>query len=289
MIASFVESWSLFGTTYLMGVAVAGVLALVGVWLVARDQIFLGAAVAQASTLGVAVALVLAGAVESAAWLGSGAAPTVLAVAASVATAWLAARVGEGRTESHEAVTGWVFLLAGSLPVLLLARSPHGLEEIERLIFSTLLSVSSGDLGVFVALGVCIVAAVALLHEWLLVFALDPELAAAIGMRARVWSGANAVVLGLAAGLSIRAAGTLYTFGCLVLPALIAKNLCREVRPMLWLAPALAVAASLAGFVIANARDWPPAHTTVVLLSAALPVAWAVRAVRAGRGARAPG
>ncbi len=286
---SFLASWALFGTTYLAGLAIAAILALVGVWIVARDHIFLGAAVAQASTLGVALALRLAAALGDDAWLQSDAAPTVLAVAASIATAWLAARVSERGAESQEAVTGWVFLLAGSVPVLLLAHSPHGLEEIQRLIFSTLLSVSRTDVVLLAALGVATALGTLLLRERLMVFTLDPDLAAAIGMRARAWSGATAVWLGLAVGLSIRAAGTLYTFGCLVLPALVARNVCREVAPMLWVAPCVAVAAAFAGFVLSNAFDTPPAHTTVGLLSAALPVAWAVRAVRAGRGARAAG
>jgi ABC-type Mn2+/Zn2+ transport system permease subunit len=57
VIQEFLASWSLFGDAYLVGLASALVLGLLGVWVVARDQIFLGAAVSQASTLGVAVAL----------------------------------------------------------------------------------------------------------------------------------------------------------------------------------------------------------------------------------------
>jgi ABC-type Mn2+/Zn2+ transport system permease subunit len=72
---------------------------------------------------------------------------------------------------------------------------------------------------------------------------------------------------------SIRVAGTLYAFGCLVLPALVAKNLCREVRQVL----VLALAAAVCGFVAAHAADTPPAHTTVALLCALLPLSWPVR------------
>ena len=66
--------------------------------------------------------------------------------------------------------------------------------------------------------------------------------------------------------LSIRVSGTLYTFGCLTLPALVAKNLAREIRPLLWLAPGIALLAAVAGFVLAHALDVPPAHATVALL-----------------------
>ena len=282
MIETFVASWDLFGTTYLVGLLIAAVLSVVGVWIVARDHIFLGAAVAQASTLGVAGALWLSGTAAASRLhvLEGDAAATLFAVAASVATAWVATRVAEGRRESHEAVTGWIFLLAGSVPVLMLARSPHGLEEVQRLLFSTILSVTTSDLVFFALIAVATAGAAAALRERLLVFTLDPDLARAVGMRAPVWAGAIAVWLGLAVGLSIRASGTLYTFGCLVLPPLIAKNVCREVRPMLWVAPGLAVAAGLAGFVLSHGLDLPPAHTTVGLLSAALPAAWGLRALR---------
>jgi ABC-type Mn2+/Zn2+ transport system permease subunit len=282
VIESFVASWDLFGTTYLVGLLIAGVLSVVGVWIVARDHVFLGAAVAQASTLGVALALWLSGSAAATRlnMLEGELGATLFAVAASVSTAWVAARVGEGRAESHEAVTGWIFLLAGSLPVLLLARSPHGLEEVQRLLFSTILSVTTADLVLFVALALATVAAAVLLRDRLLLFTLDPELAQAIGMRSSVWGGAVAVWLGLAVGLSIRAAGTLFAFGCLVLPALVAKNVCREVRPMLWVAPCVAVGTTLAGFVLSNGLDWPPAHAIVGLQAAALPAAWLWRRAR---------
>jgi ABC-type Mn2+/Zn2+ transport system permease subunit len=43
---------------------------------------------------------------------------------------------------------------------------------------------------------------------------------------------------------------------------------------MTWVAPALAVAAALAGFFLGNAYDLPPAHATVALLAALLPLVW---------------
>jgi ABC-type Mn2+/Zn2+ transport system permease subunit len=129
VIESFLASWSLFQTTYLSGWAIAFVLALVGVWVVARDQIFLGVAVAQASTLGVASALWLGGLGVGAAsaQLGDDVVAAALAVAASVATA-LATVLRRAGAESAEAVTGWVFLVSASVPTLLLAHDPHGLE-----------------------------------------------------------------------------------------------------------------------------------------------------------------
>lgn len=276
MIGDFLASWSLFGTTYAAGLLAAAALAQVGVFVVARNQIFLGAAVAQASTLGVALALRAAPFAGAAGlgWLDAEAAPTGFAVVASIATAWLVGRPRGPQRESEEALAGWVFLLASSVPVLLLAHSPHGLEEVHRLVFSTLLAASAGDVAGFAAVAAAGALVTARAWDTLLLVAVDPASATAAGLRPARWRWLSALWLGLAVGLAIRAAGALYAFGCLVLPALAAKALCREVRTMTWVAPALAAAASLAGFFAAHALDLPPAHLAVALLAALLPFLW---------------
>jgi ABC-type Mn2+/Zn2+ transport system permease subunit len=71
-----------------------------------------------------------------------------------------------------------------------------------------------------------------------------------------------------------------YAFGCLVIPALVAKNLCREVRPMFAVAPAIAGCAGIVAFVLANAYDYPPGQIAVALLASLLPIAWMIRVAR---------
>jgi ABC-type Mn2+/Zn2+ transport system permease subunit len=245
------------------------------VWEVARDQIFLGGAVPQASPLGVASAHRLGGPGVGAAsaQLGDDVVAAALAVAASVATA-LATVLRRAGAESAEAVTGWVFLVSASVPTLLLAHDPHGLEEVHQLLFSTLLGATRIDLGVFAGLAVLTALLAARHHEALRLLAIDPDHADAVGLRGRAWHAALAVWLGLAVGLSIRVSGTLYTFGCLVLPPLVVKHLVSDVRTMMIAAPAVAVATAVAGFVVANHLDTPPAHATVALLCGILALAW---------------
>ena len=61
MIESFLQSWPLFHDVYIAGVLIALLLSLVGVAVVARDQIFVGAAVSEASLLGIAAGIWLDG------------------------------------------------------------------------------------------------------------------------------------------------------------------------------------------------------------------------------------
>ena len=282
MLTGFLASWPLFAQAYITAWLIAVLLALVGVLVVARDQIFLGAAVSQAATLGIAVALVLSDLLpgEHFGWLRSDRTLAVMAVCFAVLAALLTARRGQTGGESHEALTGWVFLGSASLAILLVAHSPHGLAEVQRLLSSSLIGATRTDVGVF---GLCVVGTAVALGAWhrrVLLLAMDPAMALAVGMRVPVWTVGLTVWLGLVVGLSMRVSGLLYTFGCLVLPALIAKQCCREVRPLFLVAPLVALSLGALGCVLADATDSPPAQMTVAVLSLALVIAWLIRWLR---------
>jgi ABC-type Mn2+/Zn2+ transport system permease subunit len=83
-----------------------------------------------------------------------------------------------------------------------------------------------------------------------------------------------AVWLGIVVAWSIHIAGVLFAFGALVLPALAAKNVCREVRQMLVVAPVLSLVTTLAALVVANAYDYPPGQMAVAFDAAILLLAW---------------
>jgi ABC-type Mn2+/Zn2+ transport system permease subunit len=141
----------LFRDAYLVGWLAAALLSVVGVVVVAREQVFLGAALSQASTLGVALALWLpdALALEHSAVMEGEAFKAAMAMAFSIAAA-LAVEAGAERTrESRDAILGWTFLLASSASVLVLSHSPHGLEEIHGLVSSSIIGASGADVLVF--------------------------------------------------------------------------------------------------------------------------------------------
>jgi ABC-type Mn2+/Zn2+ transport system permease subunit len=275
VIADFVASWPLFQSAILSGWLIAIALSLIGVLVVARNQIFVGAAAAQASALGIAISLwagpALAGGAFAA--LGGDEASAWYAVAFSIAAALFAGgRPAPGR-ESLEAKTGWVFLASSSASILILAHSPHGLEEIHRLLSSSLIGAVDADVFRFAVIAATTAAVFFGARSKLILIALDPETASALGVRVAAWNGALACWLGVVSGLSIRAAGMLYAFGCLVLPALAAKAICREVRGLFVAAPVIALGAAVAGFVLAHRFDLPPAPTTTALLAGAVAVA----------------
>lgn len=288
MIDLFLASWDLFHNTYLAGWTIALLLSLMGVFVVARDQVFIGAAVSQASTFGVAVALWLGtfSSLHDLPWTEGHGFRLLFAVAFSLAATLVTSRAGRGGGESHEAITGWVFLASAGGATLLLAHSPHGLEEIHRLVASSLIGATVGDVVAFSVMVVLTAAALGRWHRPLLLVSVDPHMAAAVGLRPTFWNAVMAAWLGVTIGLAIHVSGMLYTFGCLVLPALAARSMAREVRQMLLLSPLIGLTAAFLGFVIANAYDYPPAQMTVVLLCLGLVGAWGRRWTRRWRSPR---
>ena len=284
------NNWELFYNSYLLGWLVGLLLSLVGVVVVARDQVFLGAAVSQASTLGIALALCVGSSValhhddghmsHGVLWLCCDSFQVTMAVAFSILAALITSRAGRARRESHEAITGWVFLVSSSLSVLVVAKSPHGLEEIYHIHSSSIIGATPTDVMVFAVFLAVTIATLAMVGRRMLLLIMDPSMAAAAGMKVGLWAMAESVWLGLAVGLSIRASGMLFTFGSLVLPALVAKNVCREVWPMFFVAPAVSIVANTIGFVLADCYDFPPAQMNVAILCLLVLMAWGLRRMR---------
>jgi ABC-type Mn2+/Zn2+ transport system permease subunit len=282
MIQGFLSSWTLFYQSYLTGWLISLLLSIIGVLVVARDQIFIGAAVSQASTLGIALTMwaSVVFPLERFSWFQSDVFLSAMAVIFSILAASITGRGGETGKESHEAITGWVFLISGSLSILIVSHSPHGLEEIHRLLSSSIIGATAADIWAFSLLTFLTVFLILLFYRKILLFTLDPSMASAIGMKMKIWSLTTSAWLGLAVGLSIRTSGMLYTFGCLILPALAAKNLCREVRFMFLVAPAVAVGIGGIGFLLANHYDYPPGQLTVAFFCFFLMAAWMFRRFR---------
>jgi ABC-type Mn2+/Zn2+ transport system permease subunit len=279
VIEGFLASWPLFHNAYISGWLIGILLSLIGVLVVARDQIFIGAAVSQAATLGIAIGMVVGSLLSSdeQSWVRShifhGIMGGLLAILAALFTTRGSKAAGH---ESYEAITGWVFLVSVSCSVLLLAHSPHGLEEVNHILSSTIVGATTTDVWLFAILTLITVGILAMWYEPTLLVVLDPEMARAVGIPVRWWDAALSIWLGIAIGFSIHVSGVVYAFASLVLPALIAKNLGREIWTMFFLAPAVSFGTGLGAFVLANHYDFPPGQMATACLCFLLMAAWLV-------------
>ena len=281
MIDSFVSSWALFQNAYLSGWLIGILLSLIGVLVVARDQIFIGAAVSQASLLGIALGIWSGGLLGTDSWWNSDLVRSLMGGLFAVLAAFLT--TGGGRRagqETHEAITGWVFLFSVSASILLLAHSPHGMEEVNRLLSSTIIGARATDVWVFAGMTLLTGLVLVVYYRPVLLITLDPVMARAVGLRTGLWNGLLSTWLGLTVGFSIRVSGVVFAFASLVLPALIAKSLGRTAGSLFILAPLVSLGASAWAFIVANTYDYPPGQMTAAGLAVLLAVAWLFRAMR---------
>jgi len=94
------------------------------------------------------------------------------------------------------------------------------------------------------------------------------------------WDAAFSIWLGIAVGFSIHVSGVVYAFACLVLPALVAKNLGREIRTMFFLAPVISFGTGVIAFILANRYDFSPGQLATACLCLFLAAAWFIRYVQ---------
>jgi ABC-type Mn2+/Zn2+ transport system permease subunit len=285
VIEHFLDSWPLFQHAYLSGWLIGLLLSLIGVLVVARDQIFIGAAVSQASMLGIAVGIWMGGflAQDHHSWWRSDLFHSVMGGIFAVLAALLTASGDRGGgQETHEAITGWVFLVSISLSILLMAHSPIGMEEINRLLSSTIIGARQTDVWIFAAMFFITGTTLFFCYRQALLLVMDPDMARAVGLRVDLWNSLISVWLGLAVGFSIHVSGVVFGFASLVLPALVAKNVCREIRHLFLVAPAVSLGMGVIAFMLANEYDYPPGQMAAACLSVLVVFAWLFRRIRIG-------
>jgi ABC-type Mn2+/Zn2+ transport system permease subunit len=287
MWSDLAQAWALFGDAWLTGLLLALQLPFAGIVLVARQQLFLSAAMGQAATLGIAAVLRVEAASGHAAPShrhAEEAAAVAAAALGAVATA-VAALGSRGRDDARQADAVWVFLAAGSGAVLLLTHAPHGLAEVHRLVLSSLVGASRADVWIAAGALAAILAGFAVHRERLMLWALDHVTATALGLPVRRYRIACGVAIGLLTGFAIHSAGLLFTFGATVLPVLIARDLARRLVTVCWLAPLVSVALMAVALVASHLADYPPGQMAVGLMALAAAAARAVRRLASGAAA----
>lgn len=240
---------------------------LVGVYLVLRRLIFMGVALPQISSCGIAFAFALQawGVVphvhegeHQLAFLGSTCftLPTILILS-------LLVRRGGGSVEGR---VGTVYVLASAWSVLLLATNPLGEHGLLDLLKGEIIAISDGDLrrtGLAFALVVLVL--FVFRKEFLLV-SFDREMALTLKKNASFWDALLFLLIGLTISMAVLSVGPLVSFGYLLIPPLIAHLLARNMRQFALWASGIGGGSALAGFYVSYRWDLPVGPTDVALL-----------------------
>jgi len=248
-------------------------LSLLGIFVVLRRIVFVGAALAQVSAAGVALAIFAAEALGIE-FLHDH--PESMALAATLAGAALLSVRPRKVNLPSEGVIGVGYAVASTLAILLIARSPGGEGDSLLLFYGNILAVTPKELRELLFLCPVVLAAVSLFYKEFLLVSFNPDSARASGVRVGLWNLLLYALLGLAIAFGIRAAGALLTFSYLVLPGLAGVLVARKTWHVPALAIAIAVVGSVAGILLSVRWDLPSGPMIVAALVAELGVLWLV-------------
>jgi len=264
---------TVFPAAVLSGVAVALMCSMLGVFVILKRMVFIGAVLSEVAALGLAAAMVL--------HLPPLAGATVTTLAAAV---WISRPFEQGRIP-RDAVLGAMFAVAGALSILLSAHTGLGLEEVKALLYGDLVLTRRSDLAAILGVVVPLSLLLFLSHRPILYTFLDRDAARLLGLRTGAWEVFFFSALALVISVAARAAGAMLVFAYLTMPASAALLLSRQLRRVMLLAAIFAVTPTLVGLHAAIAWDLPANQLIVALMALPLLSAGLVRGATALRRA----
>ena len=260
----------------LYGAVVIGVAcAALGVYVVLRRIVFVGAALAQLSSMGIALALFLAGHGIA---LGVTSHPIALSLVVTLAGVMFFALGGGGRPRvSPDAAIGVTYALAAALGILLIAKASSG-EAHDIFLSGNILGMTRRDtLVLLLAVSAPVLIIHAVFYKEFLFVSFDRETARTLGYNVRFWNLLLYLTIGWVIAFAMQFAGVLLVFNFLVLPAVTGLLLARSMGAAFFWAVAAAFVAAVVGFSISVPFDLPSGPAIIAVSGALALVAWLVR------------
>jgi len=245
------------------------VVPLVGVYLVLRRVVFLGVALPQVSSCGIAFAFALQGwgwiphAHDSAQERAIALAGSIVFTIGTILVLSVLERRGRGLIEGR---TGLVYVMAGAWSILLLVKNPFGQHGMLELLRGEIIAVSTVDLLLTGGTFLPVVAGLVLFQKEFLLVSYDRDMAVSLKKHVMFWDSLLFAFIGLTISVSVMSVGPLVAFGFLLLPPLIAYQFARNTAQFLWLSSVIGGMAAVAGFAVAYAQDLPVGPTDLALL-----------------------
>jgi ABC-type Mn2+/Zn2+ transport system permease subunit len=265
----------------LAGLLVGIVCPWVGVYFVLRRIVFLGVALPQVSSAGIALAFLL----HNLGWhfLPHAVAERWMALIGSLSLTFLTIiglAVVERRAGHSEGRIGAVFIVASAMSILFVAADPLGETHVLALLKGDIVTVSTESLRLLSGIYGLVLLGLWAFHRELLLVSYDPEMAVTLGRRVMFWQVTLFAIVGMTIALGVMTVGPMVVFGLLLLPPLIAYRLVRGVLTLCIVSSGVGVFSAFVGFYISYRYDLPLGPTDVVVAASLLVLATAYHAVR---------
>lgn len=252
-----------------------GILVYYGLHIIKREVIFVDLALAQVATLGTCVCLVLqheATDMHSYFWS--------LGFTLAGALIFTFTRPSRHARVPQEAVIGIVYVVAAAAGILLLSKSPHGKEELQKTLVGDLLTVTWTEIWRTAALYAAIALVHVLFRRQFIELSFHHEQAEARGMRVRFWDFLFYALFGLIVTSFVHVGGVLLVFSYLIVPAACGTYLARSLSGGLAIGWVVATLASVGGLYASFKLDVPTGAAIVCVLGVVLVLAGAASRLR---------
>lgn len=246
----------------LYGSVLVGVIcAFLGVYIVARRVVFLGAVLTQVSVLGIAITFLPF--FEISHTLGS--------LLITLGLALILSKFLKGRKIPQDAVLGGVFVTAIAARTLILQKTPKvEVSEIENLLRGDILFVTPALFHLMSAVFVLAMALHLLFFKEFTSISFDAETAATQGYKTARWEMMFYFIAAAVISVATHMVGDMFVFGFLVIPAVTAMLVAKTVRGIFAVAVAIGAGAPLAGLFLAFKYDFPSSPAIVAVAAVIL-------------------
>lgn len=242
-----------------------GILVYYGLHIIRREVIFVDLALAQVATLGTCVCLYLGHEPNDPHnYLWS------LSFTLAGALFFTFTRASKHARVPQEALIGIIYVVAAAAGILLLSKSPHGKEELQRTLVGDLLTVTPGEIWKAAALYAFIGIVHFIFRKQFLALSFNHEQAVKDGLSVRFWDFLFYALFGLVVTSFVQIGGVLMVFSYLIVPAVCANFLARNLVAMMAIAWLTATLASVAGLYASYRFDLPTGAAIVCGLGVTL-------------------
>jgi ABC-type Mn2+/Zn2+ transport system permease subunit len=255
------------------GLLISAICAYIGVYVVLKRIVFVGASLAQISSAGIALAFLLGQSLPFAAQH-----PLFVSLLVTLGGTLLYSQQGLSRKVPQESIIGIGYLIASALSLMFIVRSPKGLEEVKELLDGNIITIQQQDLNVMLVVFALVALIHTLFYKQFLFVSFDREVAATQGYKPRLWEMLFYLVMGLTISLSIQYAGLLSVFAYMVIPAVTGILMARRMPTAFLVAIASALVSTFIGFCWSiRSEDLPTSPPTIAVASIILGLVWLSR------------
>lgn len=257
----------------LYGSILVGILcAFIGVYVVTKRIVFLGAVLTQVSVLGIAITFIPFFAFMS---------HSIGSLILTLVTVIIFARMLSGKKIPKDALLGVSFITTIALRILIMQKTPKvEVSEIENLLRGDILFITPelfyGMLIVFI---VVLIIHLLFFKEFNYI-SFDAETARTQRFNAGLWDILFYVTAGIVISVATHMVGDTFVFGFLVIPATTALLLTKKVKAIYLYAVIIGVISPIIGLFLAFKFDFPTSPAIVAVAGVLLACAWMVNLIR---------